>query len=67
MVTGGSGFIGSCLIERLLEEGYEVLSFDLKPVSRQRNVDAVWKRLWVTLKILKGFGRQLKLVVTSII
>jgi len=39
MVTGGSGFIGFCLIERLLEEGYEVLSFDLKPVSRQRNVE----------------------------
>ena len=30
LVTGGSGFIGTNLVESLLEDGYEVLSIDIK-------------------------------------
>ncbi len=29
-VTGGSGFIGSALVERLEEEGHDVLSLDVR-------------------------------------
>lgn len=31
MVTGGSGFLGSLLVERLLNDGHEVVSIDLLP------------------------------------
>ena len=42
LVTGGSGFIGSHLIERLLELGLQVLSLDLVP-SRIESHKSCWK------------------------
>lgn len=44
LVTGGSGFIGTNLIERLIEDGYEVLNVDLKcPKILERL--CVWKEI----------------------
>lgn len=33
VVTGGTGFIGSCLAKTILEEGLDVATFDIKPTS----------------------------------
>jgi UDP-glucose 4-epimerase len=41
MVTGGSGFIGSHLAEKLLEEGNEVHVFDFLPLEKTNNLAAV--------------------------
>ena len=40
VVTGGSGFIGTNLIEDLLDKGYEVWNFDVKPpkIEERRNI-----------------------------
>ena len=35
LVTGASGFIGNHLLPRLLDEGHEVIAFDLKPPISQ--------------------------------
>jgi len=39
MVTGGAGFIGSHLIDRLLEQGHEVLCVDNLFTGTKRNID----------------------------
>lgn len=39
LVTGGAGFIGSHLIDRLLEQGHEVLCIDNLFTGTKRNID----------------------------
>ena len=39
MVTGGAGFIGSHLIDRLIDEGHEVLCVDNLFTGTKRNID----------------------------
>lgn len=41
LVTGGAGFIGSHLAERLLRDGHEVVVVDDLSTGRQENTDAV--------------------------
>ena len=38
LVTGGSGFLGSHLCERLLEQGHEVLCVDNFYTGRRNNI-----------------------------
>ena len=42
LVTGGAGFIGSCLCERLLLEGYEVVCMDNLRTGSLKNIAHLW-------------------------
>ena len=44
IVTGGSGFIGSNLVESLLEDGLEVISLDDYSVGKKNNLSDVQKK-----------------------
>src|SRR5689334_8030092 len=39
LVTGGAGFIGSHLIDRLLKEGHEVIALDNFANGQRRNIE----------------------------
>lgn len=47
IVTGGSGFIGTNLIQSLLRDGHEVLNLDLRPPACATH-GALWKRVDIT-------------------
>ena len=54
LVTGGSGFIGSFLVERLIKDGYEVSVFDNNFRGRRSYLDAVSDKInFVTGDITK--------------
>lgn len=44
LVTGGAGFIGSHLCDRLLEKGYRVTAIDNLHLGRMRNIDHLLDR-----------------------
>lgn len=50
LVTGGTGFIGSNIVERLVHEGYEVTVIDNMHTGSEKNLEAVKAKV----KVLKG-------------
>jgi UDP-glucuronate decarboxylase len=43
LVTGGAGFLGSHLCERLIEQGHDVLCVDNYFTGRKENLSNIWK------------------------
>ena len=64
LVTGGAGFIGSHLTERLLRDGWEVFVIDNLSTGCARNLDAVrhHERLHVTLDPIENEPVLMELV-----
>lgn len=58
LVTGGAGFIGSHLTEKLLELGAKVIVVDNFSTGKKENLKEVWNKKW--LKIIKGDVNDLK-------
>ena len=52
LVTGGAGFIGSHLCERLLREGHEVIALDDFTTGRAENVAHL--KAWSTFTLVQG-------------
>ena len=47
LVTGGAGFIGSNLVDRLIDDGHEVVIIDDLSTGKKENINekAIWNNI----------------------
>jgi len=62
LVTGGAGFIGSHLIENILEQGYEIQVIDNFSTGTQKNIEHVKNKI----RVIEGDLRNLNFVLNNI-
>ena len=54
LVTGGTGFIGSYIVEQLIKEGYTPVVYDLFPISPDGEVAYRFNQLGLQCEFIKG-------------
>ncbi len=62
LVTGGAGFIGSNLVERLIRDGYEIVALDNLSVGSKENLSSVIEKI----TFVEGDVRDAELVNKSV-
>ena len=60
IVTGGAGFIGSNLVDKLIDEGHEVIIFDNYSTGKKENINPKAKFFLVDISPLYLFGLSSK-------
>ena len=61
LITGGAGFIGSCLCQKLFDEGYNITIFDnLSPQVHGNTANLLFKKLQNKSNFIKGDVRNIE-------
>ena len=58
LVTGGAGFVGTNLVNRLVDEGHEVIVFDNLSTGKQENINSKAKFFLIDISKTELFEIQ---------
>ena len=67
IITGGAGFIGSHLVEKLVNQGHKVLVIDNLTTGKKNNLKRVLNKIRIVKKDIRNFKSINKLFKKKII